>query len=132
MFSRYRLHHVGVIVPSLDDADRYITKFEHEEDFRGYVERWSCWCIFTKAAAGPAIELVVADGGALARFNKGGGGVHHFAYLVDDLTVASRWCEDQGLRMLEAEAVQGAGRFLCNFINPLDTRGIQIELVQLL
>jgi len=66
----------------------------------------------------------------LAKFNKGAGGVPHFAYQVADLRATMDWCAARGLRMLEPEPVKGAGDFLCNFINPVDTRGIQIEFVQ--
>jgi methylmalonyl-CoA/ethylmalonyl-CoA epimerase len=34
------------------------------------------------------------------------------------------------MRMIEPAAIKGAGNFLCNFISPVATRGIQIELVQ--
>ena len=70
------------------------------------------------------------DGGPLTKFNKGIGGVHHFAYEIDDFAKAADWCEANDLSLLEPEPIKGAGNFLCNFIHPLGTRGIQIELVQ--
>lgn len=130
MFENYRLHHVGVVLPSLDDVERHMETFGLAEDYRGYVDPWHCWCIFAKPASGTAIELVVADEGPLTKFNKGLGGVHHFAYAIDDFAEAARWCEAQDLRLLEPEPIKGAGNFLCNFIHPVSTRGIQIELVQ--
>jgi hypothetical protein len=81
-------------------------------------------------AGGTAIELVVPDGGPLAKFNKGLGGVHHFAYEIEDFAVAERWCEAHDMTLLEPAPIKGAGNFLCNFIHPMATRGIQIELVQ--
>ncbi|RZF64131.1 VOC family protein [Sphingomonas populi] len=131
MFEAYTLHHVGIICPDLADADDFMAKMGLVESYRGHVERWGCWCIFTVAAAGAVIELVVPDDGSvLAKFNKGAGGVHHFAYQVEDLRATMDWCAARGLRMLEPAPVKGAGDFLCNFINPVDTRGIQIEFVQ--
>ena len=131
MFGLYRLHHVGVISPSFDEAARFMETFGLEEDYRGLVEAWHCWCIFTKAAEGSTpIELVVAVDGPLLRFNKGGGGVHHFAFEVPDIRQAMRWVEEQGMRMIEPEPIKGAGDFWCNFITPASTRGIQVELVQ--
>ncbi len=133
MFDAYTLHHVGIIVPELDDAAAFMDKMGLVESYRGRVALWGCWCIFTQAAAGAVIELVVPDeGSVLAKFNKGAGGVHHFAYQVDDLRETMAWCAARGLRMLEPEPVKGAGDFLCNFINPVDTRGVQIEFVQVL
>ncbi len=131
MFDRYRLHHVGIVLPSLEDAEAHMQTFGLREDYRGYVEHWHCWCIFTvPAPGGTAIELVVAQDGPLLRFNKGVGGVHHFAYQVDDIAAAARWCEANDLRLVEPEAIKGAGDFWCNFIHPVSTRGVQIELVQ--
>ena len=71
MFENYRLHHVGIVLPSIEDAERHMASFGLVEDYRGYVAPWQCWCIFTKPQSGAAIELVVADGGPLTRFNKG-------------------------------------------------------------
>jgi len=131
MFANYRLHHVGVVLPSMAAAERHMEMFGLIESYRGYVEPWQCWCIFTRPQAeATAIELVVADGGPLLRFNKGVGGVHHFAYQVDDILAASRWCEETDMRMVEPEPIKGAGDFWCNFIDPMATRGVQIELVQ--
>ena len=70
------------------------------------------------------------EGGPLAKFNKGAGGVHHFAYEVADIEAVSEKLIGKGLAMLEPAAIRGAGNFLCNFIHPVYTRGIQIELVQ--
>jgi methylmalonyl-CoA/ethylmalonyl-CoA epimerase len=130
LFARYTLHHVGVVSPGLEEAETLMANLGLVEDYRGYVEQWSCWCIFTKAASGAAIELVVAEGGPLARFNKGAGGVHHFAFEVEDIRAASAWAEGRGLKMLEPEPIKGAGDFWCNFIHPVATRGVQIEFVE--
>lgn len=131
MFEAYKLHHVGVVLPSMQDVDEHLETFGLVEDYRGYVEPWHSWCIFTKpAAGGTAVELVVADDGPLLRFNKGAGGVHHFAYEIDDFDAVARWCEERQLRLLEPAPIKGAGDFWCNFIHPVSTRGIQIEFVQ--
>ena len=131
MFSSYRLHHVGVVFPSIEEAEAHMATFGLVEVYRGYVAPWHSTCIFTTpAAGGTALELVVADDGPLLRFNKGVGGVHHFAYEIDDFAKAARWCEERDLRLLEPEPIKGAGDFWCNFIHPMSTRGIQIELVQ--
>ncbi|MFN3468823.1 MAG: VOC family protein [Novosphingobium sp.] len=131
MFANYKLHHVGIVLPSLDDAARHMDQFGLIEDYRGYVDQWHCWCIFTKPGIGEtAVELVVADEGPLLRFNRGVGGVHHLAYEIADWDEVARWCAGSDMSLLEPAPIKGAGNFLCNFINPVATRGIQIELVQ--
>ncbi|QIE56807.1 VOC family protein [Pikeienuella piscinae] len=130
MFRDYRLHHVGVIAPDMESADAFMALMGLEEDYRGYVDPWSCWCVFTKARDGATIELVVADSGPLTRFNKGVGGVHHFAFEVESLTATMEWCAEKGMKCVSPEPVKGAGNFWCNFLNPVYTRGVQIEFVE--
>lgn len=131
MFENYKLHHVGIVCPSLEEAAALMTLMRFEEDYRGFVEPWCCWCIFTRATTGAVIEVVVPEGGALARFNKGAGGVHHFAFEVESLAEATRWAEERGMRMIEPRPIKGAGNFWCNFLSPASTRGVQIEFVEL-
>ena len=130
MFEQYRLHHVGVVLPDMAEVDAFMDTMGLVESYRGFVEPWSCWCIFTTPAAGAAIELVVPDGGPLAKFNKGAGGVHHFAYEVEDIAAVTAWAEGKGMRMIEPVAIKGAGDFWCNFLSPASTRGINVEFVQ--
>lgn len=131
MFDQYKLHHVGIVMPSIADAEEHMALFGLVEDYRGYVDPWHCWCIFTKPGDdGTAVELVVADEGPLLKFNKGAGGVHHFAYEIDDFAAVAEWCQSRELRLLEPAPIKGAGDFWCNFIHPISTRGIQIEFVQ--
>ncbi|MBW8812424.1 MAG: VOC family protein [Caulobacterales bacterium] len=126
------LHHVGIVQPSEEDAATLMAIMGLQEDYRGFVPQWSALCIFTKAASGSPIEFVVPDGGPLARFNKGAGGLHHIALQVADLDAVARDLEAQEMKLLEPEHVKGAGPFMCNFLSPIYTRGVQIEYVQLL
>ncbi len=130
MFADYLLHHVGVVFPSIEDAELHIADFGLIEDYRGFVPQWSCWCIFTIPRSGAAIELVVPEGGPLERFNKGAGGVHHFAYEVESLAETTAWLLTKGMTMIEPEPIKGAGNFLCNFLTPASGRGIQIEFIE--
>ena len=127
------LHHVGIVQPSEADAQALMGLLGLEEDYRGFVPQWSALCIFTKAAAGGSpIEFVIPDGGPLERFNKGAGGLHHIALQVPSLDALAKALDGEGMRLLEATHVKGAGPFLCNFLSPVYTRGITIEFVELL
>jgi len=115
----------------MDSAQNFMRLFNHEEDYRGYVDIFQCWCIFLKAPKGAtAIELVVPEGGQLAKFNKGAGGLHHYAYVTKDIVGLQAELEKKDMRMLEPKPVQGAGNFLCNFVHPISTRGIVVEYIQ--
>jgi methylmalonyl-CoA/ethylmalonyl-CoA epimerase len=125
-----RLHHVGIVVPSDERAAELMALLHLEESHRGYVEEYSATCIFTKGNGGSMVEFVVPTGGTLTRFNRGVGGLHHVAFVVDDLRDLARELSEQETDLLEAEPVQGAGDFLCNFLPPAKTRGVIVEFIQ--
>ena len=127
-----KLHHVGIVRPTEEDALGLMSLLGLQEDFRGYVPKWSALCIFTKPLGASPVEFVIPSGGPLASFNKGAGGLHHLAFEVKDLDETARRLQDEGMRLLEPEHVKGAGPFLCNFLSPVFTRGVTIEFVQLI
>jgi catechol 2,3-dioxygenase-like lactoylglutathione lyase family enzyme len=124
------VHHVGLVVPSERQAQRLMGLLGLEEAHRGFVEQYSATCVFTVANGGSPIEFVIPDGGVLSEFNRGIGGLHHVAVTVDDLRESARSLSEQGIDLLEAEPVRGAGQFLCNFLPPGYTRGVIVELIQ--
>jgi catechol 2,3-dioxygenase-like lactoylglutathione lyase family enzyme len=126
------LHHVGIVIPSEDEVRDLMALLGLEEDYRGYVPTWSALCIFTKALGASPVEFVVPDDGPLLKFNKGMGGLHHVAFVVDSLDEVARELAADGAQLLEPAPVKGAGNFLCNFLSPIYTRGITVEYIQLL
>lgn len=127
------LHHVGIVQPDEETVAALMQVLNLTEDYRGYVPQFHALCIFTRAAnGGSPIEFVVPDGGPLVKFNKGAGGLHHLAFAVPDLARLTADFAAQGIRMIEPQAVKGAGDFLCNFLSPSATRGVITEYVQLL
>ncbi len=125
------LHHVGIVCPDMAAATAYMALFGHTEDYRGHVAEFECWCLFMIAPEGqPAVELVVPTGGSLARFNRGAGGLHHYAYATPDITGLQAEMAARDVAFLHPEPVRGAGNFLCNFISPMATRGVLVEYVQ--
>jgi len=133
LLQSHALHHVGIVQPDMESAEAYMALFGHEEEYRGYVDAFECWCIFCKAPEnGCAVELVVPTGGSLARFNRGAGGLHHYAYLTPDIRALQKELETRDIPMLQPEPIKGAGDFLCNFVSPIPTRGIVVEYIELL
>lgn len=126
------LHHVGIVVPSLDEALEMMAALGLTEDYRGYVPEFSSLCLFTHGNGASPVEFVVPDGGPLLKFNKGMGGMHHLAYLTASLDALAAKLAAQGIPMLVPAPVKGAGDFLCNFVSPIYTRGITVEYIELL
>jgi catechol 2,3-dioxygenase-like lactoylglutathione lyase family enzyme len=126
------LHHVGIVVPDADEMAAMMAVLGLVEDYRGYVPQFQALCIFTKGNGASPVEFVIPDGGPLLKFNKGMGGLHHLAYVVDSLDAKAAEVEAQGMKLLEPAHVKGAGPFLCNFLSPVYTRGLTIEYIELL
>jgi len=126
------LHHIGIVFPDLRDALELMAKLGLEEDYRGVVDQWSVLCLFTKPNGSAPLEFIIPNGGPLAKFNKGAGGLHHIAITVPDLDASRAELEAGGAKFLEQKHVKGAGPFLCNFLDPRYTRGVTVEYIQLL
>jgi lactoylglutathione lyase/methylmalonyl-CoA/ethylmalonyl-CoA epimerase len=125
-----KVHHVGIIMPTLERAGEFIELFGLEEEYRGYVDSYQAWCIFLEPNGGSKIELIVPTGGKLAEYNGGKGGLHHIAFDVADVEAARLEFAEQGIRLLEDKAVPGAGNIIVNFMRPRDGKGILTEYVE--
>lgn len=126
----HSVHHVGIVMNEIDRAMAFLKTFNLTEDYREYVSKYQALCIFTKQDTGTAIELIVPDGGVLYDFNNGKGGIHHIAFLVDDIEETTAEYESLGLGMLEKEGVKGAGSIYVNFLRPRFGQGILVEFVE--
>lgn len=127
-----RMHHVGIITPTIEKAEEFIKRWGLEVDYRGYVKAYKADLIFTKYGNGESpIELIIPDEGSVLKdFNNGKGGIAHVAFEVDDIEAWRLHFENQGMKMLEREAVEGTEDIIVNFLRPKYNDGILIELVQ--
>lgn len=127
-----RMHHVGVVLPTVEQAEHLIDLLGLEVDYRGYVKSYHADLIFTKY--GPMmespIEFIIPHEGVLTKFNNGKGGIAHIAFEVEDVEATSQELRGKGLEMLEPEAVEGTSDIIVNFLRPRYSEGILIELVQ--
>ena len=122
------MHHVGIVVPDESQVRAWVDLFGLKEGRRQDVPEYEALCIFTRGPRG-VIEFIIPSGGVLAKFNKGAGGLHHVAFEVDDLAAETERLAGQGVQLLEPKPVR-AGPLLINFISPVYTRGVAVELVQ--
>lgn len=126
-----RLHHVGIVMPSMDKAREFLEYHSLEEDYCEYVEAYNAYCLFTKYNNEESpIELVIPTKGKLTEFNKGKGGIHHIAFEVEDVELVREKFEEEGIKLLESKAVEGAGNIIVNFLHPRDGFGILTEYVE--
>ena len=86
-----RLHHVGIVLLSMDKAEAFLEQFGLEKDYMEYVEAYHAYCLFTKYGEKESpIELVIPTEGVLTEFRNGKGGLHHIAFEVEDVEKARR------------------------------------------
>ena len=126
-----RLHHVGIIMTTMERAQQFMEQFGLEEDYREYVDAYQAWCIFTQYSAEESpVELVVPTAGKLTEFNKGKGGLHHIAFEVEDVRAARDEYMEKGMEMLEETPAKGAGGIIVNFLRPRYGLGVLVEFVE--
>jgi methylmalonyl-CoA/ethylmalonyl-CoA epimerase len=131
------IDHVGLAVPDLEAAIEFHTetlglRLIHREENReqGVSEAML-------AAADPAspsvLQLLAAtdEQSPIARFiTRFGSGMHHLAFRVPDVDVASAEFRRRGLELLYDAGKIGTRGSRINFIHPRDTGGVLIELVE--
>ena len=69
---------------------------------------------------------------AVAKFlEKGGRGVHHVAFAVEDgVAEALAQCEEQGIRLIDKAPRPGAEQMMIGFLHPKSTVGVLTELCE--
>lgn len=127
-----RMHHVGIVTPTMEKAEEFLDRWGLEIDYRGYVKAYKADLIFTKYGDNSSpIELIIPnEGSVLKSFNNGNGGIAHIAFEVDDIEGWRTHFEEKGMKMLEREAVEGTEDIIVNFLRPKYNDGILVELVQ--
>lgn len=131
-----RMHHVGIILPNLDEVKAFMEMYGLEEESRGYVIPYQSTCLFTKSNSGmndTPIEFLIPDGGVLAEYNKGKGGIHHICYEVDDCDATCTEFREKGYALLEETCpVVVDGTLKINFVRPRFSHGILVEFMEVL
>lgn len=126
----YRIDHVGVAVPSIDEALAIYRALGLEETHREEVPTQGVVTAFLPVGES-RIELVepAAPDSPVSRFlAKRGPGVHHICFAVDDLDAALRDLEARGFRLLDRRPVAGANGRRIAFLHPRAGNGVLIEL----
>ncbi len=79
------------------------------------------------------VELLeaTAPDSPVGRFlQKKGPGIHHIAFLVDDISAWLRHLELRGVELIDRQPRRGAEGYLIAFLHPRSTAGILVELCQ--
>ncbi|MDR3259164.1 MAG: VOC family protein [Fusobacteriaceae bacterium] len=127
-----RMHHVGIVLPTLEQAYTYIERMGLEVDYTGFVNAYHADIIFTKPSESSSpLEFIIPHEGVLTKFNGGKGGIAHVAFEVEDVEAVREEFESKGMQMLEEHAVVGIEDvIIVNFLRPKFSDGILTEFVQ--
>ena len=127
------LHHVAIVVPSLKDARKsYVEVLGLAADAEEHVpdQRVN---VLVCSAGGQRIELVepaASDSPVTGFLAKRGPGLHHLAYLVDDVEESLARLRRSGVRLIDERARPGAHGTRIAFVHPSALNGVLTELVE--
>ena len=127
-----KIHHVGVVVESADEALKFyrdalglpVTEDRVIEDqgVRGVL----------LAIGGSEIELLepVEEGTGVARFLESRGeGMHHICFETDDVDKELDAARDKGIQLIDEKPRLGLAGMIC-FLHPKSNHGVLVEFAQ--
>jgi len=127
-----RIHHVGVVVPSLEGGLRFwrdtlglhFTK-------SATIEEQGVRAALLKAGDSE-IELLepLDPGNAVGKFlARRGGGLHHVCFETDDVARELEAARGKGIQLIDQQPRRGLAGMIC-FLHPKATRGVLVEYAQ--
>ena len=128
------LNHVGVAVPSIEDAVDTYKKLYGVKDITEPGEMIDqgvryCFVNFPNSQ----IELIepLGDNSPINNFleKNPNGGQHHICFEVENIYEAKKYMEDKGAKVLNEPRI-GAHGTLIIFIHPKNSNGVLIELME--
>ena len=128
-----KIEHIGIAVEDMAKAEKIFsiifgkTAYKKEEVFSESVKT-----TFFKIGESK-IELVSAtkEDSPIAKFlTKNREGMHHIAFVVEDIKKEMERLKKEGIRLLNDTPKTGADNKLICFLHPKDTSGVLIELCQ--
>ncbi len=129
-----RIEHLGIAVQSIADVEPYFREVLGLEIYKTeVVEDQKVKTAFMKVGE-VKIELLepTSPDSTVQKFlDKGGRGVHHVAFKVEDgVTEALAFCNAKGIRLIDTATRKGADQLNIAFLHPKSTCGILTELCE--
>lgn len=127
-----RIEHLGVAVPSIEEAMPYFTEVLGLECYAvEVVEEQKVKTAFLRCGE-TKIELLEPtspDSTIQKWLDKGNRGVHHVAFCVEDgIANALMECEQKGVKLIDSTPRKGAEGLTIGFLHPKSTVGVLTEL----
>jgi methylmalonyl-CoA/ethylmalonyl-CoA epimerase len=128
-----KIDHIGVAVADL------------EQQIKFYTEIYGLTCTAVEEVPDQKVKVAIFPVGdvriellqptspdsPIAKFlEKKGEGIHHIAYLVDDLAGGLQQLQEQGVQLIDKQPRIGAGGHQIAFVHPKSTSGVLTELCE--
>ncbi len=128
-----RIEHIGIAVKDLDDANLTYASLLGINPYK--VESLTSQHVRTSffIDGKSKIELLEAtseESPIYSFLEKRGEGMHHIAFLVDDIRAEMKRLKNEGFTLLQEEPELGADNKIVCFVHPRDNHGVLIELCQ--
>ncbi len=129
----FKLEHIGIAVKNLKESNDLYEKLLGVGPYKNEtVESEGVTTSFFQTE-NTKIELLEAtkSESPIAKFiEKKGEGIHHIAFLVEDITAEIQRLKTEGFQLINEEPKPGADNKLVAFIHPKSTNGVLVELCQ--
>ena len=128
-----KIEHIGIAVKDFSNAIPLYEKLLNTDCYKTeVVESENVNTAFFKVGDAK-IELLQSktDDGVIAKFiEKKGEGIHHIAFLVDDIYKEIERLKAEGFTMIHENPKQGADNKLVAFLHPKSTNSVLVEICQ--
>jgi len=128
-----RIEHIGIAVTNLDYSKELFTTIFGEESCKTEIveKEGVVTCFFQIGDSKIELLSAINTESPIAKFlEKNKEGVHHIAFIVDNIQEHILRLKSKGIRVLNEEPKMGANNKLITFLHPKDTNGVLIELCQ--
>jgi len=128
-----KIEHIGIAVKDLNNSIAIYEKLLNTDCYKTeLVASEQVSTAFFKTGENK-VELLQATAteSAIAKFiEKKGEGIHHIAFLVDDILAEMERLHKEGFVLLSESPKKGADNKMVCFVHPKDTNGVLIEICQ--
>lgn len=128
-----KINHLGIATKGIDEALKFWSDALGLENIHTEIVEDQKVRVAMLPIGESRIELLepTSEDSPISKFlEKRGGGIHHIAVEVDDITVSLAKLKSQGMRLIDEEPRIGAEGCLVAFVHPAATNGVLLELVQ--
>jgi methylmalonyl-CoA/ethylmalonyl-CoA epimerase len=126
-----KIDHIGIAVASIEEASKYYInvlglKLDHIEEVPSQKVKTAFFDI-----GGVWLELLepTSPESAIAKYleKNPNGGMHHIAYLSDEIVAELKGAADKGVKLIDENPRGGAGGMDIAFLHPKSTAGVLTE-----